>query len=151
MKAFAYVLRNTHNDIWLVDGFAGRGKDDIGTPGSPLLMADTATKLSSDGHRVRLFAIEMDPSNFAALQSNLADFDAERAGRFPVAYLRRGTLASHTEEVFRLVGQGPAFVFLDPCGADGLSLAFVHRVLALEKGEVFALFHITASIGTSQH
>ena len=103
-------------------------------------MADTATKLSSDGHRVRLFAIEMDPSNFAALQSNLADFDAERAGRFPVAYLRRGTLASHTEEVFRLVGQGPAFVFLDPCGADGLSLAFVHRVLALEKGEVFALF-----------
>jgi three-Cys-motif partner protein len=44
------------------------------------------------------------------------------------------------DEAFALIGQSPAFIYLDPFGADGLSLDVVRRTLALRKGEVFALF-----------
>ena len=77
---------------------------------------------------------------------NLTAFGDELSA--PVAYLRQGTLAAHSEEVFRLVGGSPVFFFLDPFGADGLSLDLVRRVLDLPRGEVFALF---SHLGVARH
>ncbi len=138
--AWIQILKRKHTALWVVDGFAGKGKDDMGNPGSPLLLARNAAQLREQAAEVRLIAVEPDPQWFDDLRQNLAEFDAEAGGRAPVAYLRRGTLAETADEAFNMVGGAPAFFFLDPFGADGLSLDIVRRVLALPKGEVFALF-----------
>jgi three-Cys-motif partner protein len=140
VKAWIQILKLRHETLWILDGFAGKGQDDLGNPGSPLLLARSAAQLRSAGTQVRLIAIEEDRDRYGALVENLAAFDAERGGGAPVAYLRHGTLAEYADEAFTLIGQSPAFVFLDPFGADGLSLDIVGRTLALSKGEVFALF-----------
>jgi three-Cys-motif partner protein len=139
-KAWIQILKRSHSEIWIVDGFAGKGKDDIGNPGSPLLLVGSAAQLREEGAEVHVIAIEFRRDWYEALATNLADFDAEHGGRVPVVYLRQGTLAEHAPEAFRLIGQAPAFVYLDPFGADGLSLNIVRQTLALGKGEVFALF-----------
>lgn len=139
-KAWIQILKQKHPRIWLVDGFAGKGMDDTGKPGSPLLLARSAAQLCEQGAEVHLIAIEARREWYEALKANLAEFDAEVGGSRPVARIRHGALADVAGEVFELVGQDPVFVFLDPFGADGLDLDVVRRVLALPKGEVFALF-----------
>lgn len=146
--AWIQILKPQHDSLWLVDGFAGRGKDDAGNPGSPLLLARSAAGLREQNAEIKLIAIEERRDNFAALKRNLADYDIDAGGSAPVAYLRQGTLAAHSEEVFRLVGGSPVFFFLDPFGADGLSLDLVRRVLDLPRGEVFALF---SHLGVARH
>jgi three-Cys-motif partner protein len=144
VKAWIQILKQHHEKLWIVDGFAGRGQDGTGQPGSPLLLARTAAAMRGEGAEIYLIAIEERRDHFEALVQALAAFDAEREGTTPVAYLRRGTLAQLTDDAFKLIKRSPAFVFLDPFGADGLSLEFVRRTLALPKGEVFALFSTRA-------
>src|SRR5438105_2875724 len=140
VKAWIQVLKRKYSSIWVIDGFAGKGKDDAGKPGSPLLLARSAAQLRGSGADVHLLAIEPQREWYEALKRNLAAFDAEASGGCPVAYLRHGTLASVQDEAFRLVGNAPVFLFLDPFGADGLELGIVRRTLALQRGEVFAQF-----------
>ena len=138
--AWIQILKRRHSTLWVVDGFAGKGKDDTGRSGSPLLLAQSAAQLREENADVRLIAIEERHDYYTALKENLATFDAEASSRVPVAFVRQGTLAANADEAFRMVAQSPAFFFLDPFGADGLSLELVRRVLALPFGEVFALF-----------
>ena len=138
--AWTQILKQKHGKLWIVDGFAGKGKDDAGNPGSPLLLAETADRLSGGPVEVRLIAVEPRRDWYADLKQNLAAFDAEAGGSRPVAYLRRGELAPLADDIFALIGDAPAFFFLDPFGADGLALSVVRRALAVPKGEVFALF-----------
>ena len=140
VKAWLQILGSRYETLWIVDGFAGPGQDLEGNPGSPLLFARSAAELQRKGITVRLFAVEIRGDYFAELKRTLAPFDAEAGGADPVAFLRWGTLASHVEEAFRQIGRSPAFFFLDPFGADGLSLDVVRQALTLPKGEVFALF-----------
>jgi three-Cys-motif partner protein len=140
VKAWIQIMKPRHAKLWIVDGFAGRGEDLAGNPGSPLLLARSAAALSTPDCAVRLVAIEPDTEWFNDLANFLRPFNAEADGSVPVAYLRKGKLAERAEEAFELVGQGPAFVFLDPFGADGLDLEVVRRTLGLQKSEVFALF-----------
>jgi three-Cys-motif partner protein len=146
--AWIQILKRSHTSLWLVDGFAGRGKDDTGKPGSPMLLAQTAAELREENADVTLIAIEERRDHYLALKQNLADFDIEGDPKVPVAYIRQGTLAANADEAFRLIGKAPAFFFLDPFGADGLSLDLVRRVLELPRGEVFALF---SHLGVSRH
>jgi three-Cys-motif partner protein len=141
VRAWIQILKQYYPSLWIVDGFAGKGRDDVGNPGSPLLFARSAAELRDAGAgEVNLIAIEPRDDWFAALSENLAEFDAEHGGQPPVALLRHGTLAEHAGEAFERIGAAPAFVFLDPFGAEGLSHNIVERVLALPKGEVLALF-----------
>src|SRR5439155_12337053 len=127
VKAWIQVLKRKHSSLWVIDGFAGKGKDDAGKPGSPLLLARSAAQLRETGADVYLLAIEPRREWYEALKTNLATFDAEAGGSCPVAYLRHGTLSSVQDEAFRMVGNAPLFLFLDPFGADGLELGIVGR------------------------
>jgi hypothetical protein len=45
VKAWIQILGPHHETLWIVDGFAGKGQDDQGSPGSPLLLARSAAQL----------------------------------------------------------------------------------------------------------
>ena len=71
-KAWIQILRRRHETLWILDGFAGKGKDDLVNPGLPLLLARSAAQLRSSGAEVRWIAIEERREHYDALVENLA-------------------------------------------------------------------------------
>lgn len=70
---FAKLLA-THLDIIFIDGFAGKGKFDDGTSGSPLIVKDTIyTALSQTKYTTRIYPYFIDYSYADELKKNLQD------------------------------------------------------------------------------
>jgi three-Cys-motif partner protein len=95
-----------------IDGYAGRGRYDDGTPASAERILKIAEYYKDRGIDVRLFFHETEPESFAVLNPVVDEYKA------------RGIQAEASpEEVMKGLGkvitaaQGlPLFLFLDPCG-----------------------------------
>jgi len=130
--------------LYVVDGFAGAGKDAAGNPGSPLVACRIAAKVRGamsaktppiDG-RVTVIAVESHKKRFAALQKALGSFleDPEVAS----AYCSE--MHERTEEFARRAGDAPTLYFLDPFGVKGLRASGYPTMLHGPSNEIFALF-----------
>jgi three-Cys-motif partner protein len=149
ITAYIQILKRSNSHIWLVDGFAGKGKDDAGHPGSPQLLCKVASMLREEGATVSVIAVELEREWYDALKQNLAAFDAEVPGAsVPLAYIRHGKCADWAPWIFEKVGQAPAFFFLDPFGAKGLDISIPRGALRIPRGEVLAFF---SHSGVSRH
>src|SRR4051812_6921133 len=141
LGAWARILLNggRHDTIWFVDGFAGRGRDDKGNPGSPLIACAIADAVHSEmesrgiGGRVRIIAVEEKAANFEALELN-----ARSSPCAPTLY--HNNIYDQYREILRLIGDAPALFFLDPWGVDGLSADMIADMLDGERREVLVLF-----------
>jgi three-Cys-motif partner protein len=141
LGAWARILlnRSRHDTIWFVDGFAGRGRDDKGNPGSPLIACAIADEIQTEmanrgiGGRVRIVAVEENPDNFKALERNASDSPCG-----PILY--HNAIYDQYREILRLIGAAPALFFLDPWGVDGLSADMIADMLEGERREVLVLF-----------
>ncbi len=141
LGAWARILlnRGRHETIWFVDGFAGRGRDNEGSPGSPLIACAIADEvqeeLTTKGHRgvVRIIAVEEDQETFTALQRNVSDSPCQ-----PLLY--HDTINDKYREILGLIGDAPALFFLDPWGVNGLSAEMIADMLDGERREVLVLF-----------
>lgn len=112
IKPWAAKVGSTAEDkrVVYVDGYAGPGKYEDGTAGSPALILDTARDMpyrSIDCHFV-----EKTRKSFGPLSSVIAD--AQRDGVSCQAY--RGRLDRHLDSILQAAGKAPLFVFLDPFG-----------------------------------
>lgn len=98
------------NPVVFLDGYAGRGEYEDGTPGSPLLLSQCADFVK--GYRnVRGFFVEQDEENFANLTRVL-----EEKGGATKRDLRQGSLDEHLPELLALAKGASLFAFLDPFG-----------------------------------
>lgn len=105
---------STHHRVVVVDGYAGAGLYDDGSPGSPILMARIARKMRPS-RNIDLVFVEKDGGTFAQLKENLA------SGGFHLDHEPlRGRLEDHLDAVLEYATGVPTFVFLDPYGM-GLS------------------------------
>lgn len=64
--------RATGGRVLLIDGYAGSGRYDDGSPGSPLLLAEQAERAKDFGRSVKLELVERDPAIRARLVDTLA-------------------------------------------------------------------------------
>jgi three-Cys-motif partner protein len=112
--------------VVLLDGYAGRGRYDDDTPGSPMLLLDTAAHTSSFRHVECLF-VERDRANFEELckvieEHRTTDVACE-------AY--EGELSHHLEAILGRAADAALFAFLDPFGTalnyDELTQRFLGR------------------------
>lgn len=141
LGAWARILlsRGQHETIWFVDGFAGRGRDDEGNPGSPLIACEIANEVNADfasralRGRVRIVAVEWKRDNFAALRENLHDSPCE-----PLLY--HNTINDQYRDILVMIGDAPALFFLDPWGVEDLSAEMIADMLSGERREVLVLF-----------
>lgn len=141
LGAWARILLKAgrHQTIWFVDGFAGRGRDEKGNPGSPLIACSIAEEVNEElavkgiRWRVRIVAVEETADNFAALRSNVGDSPCQ-----PILYHK--TINEQYHEILRMIGDAPALFFLDPWGVDGLSAEMIADMLNGERREVLVLF-----------
>lgn len=137
--AWAAKLRRMNDEVWFVDAFAGKGQDNKGNPGSPLI----AAKIAEDTEGVmRVLAFEKDTARCGYLKEVMHPYIERK-----IAYVRCGSLDERVDAVMDWLGHRPALFFLDPFGVEGLLLDLLPRLLKGPKNEVFALF---ADVGANR-
>lgn len=106
--------------VWVVDGFAGRGRYKSGEPGSPELamrLAQELTDAGKAGYRLQCIFGERKATNASALYQLL--------GRYPAAspLTIEGDFWARIADVTSFVGSSPALLFVDPFGLLGIDFA----------------------------
>jgi three-Cys-motif partner protein len=137
----AAKLRRASPDrrVMVLDGFAGRGEYEDGTPGSPVLIGQLADRASSwsDPVDLRVFNIEPDVTTFRELERCTASWTAKGVIRNLA-----GTFQDQLPVVLAEARQSPLFVLLDPFRPTHLH--FDHFVPLLRRGsttELCFVFH----------
>jgi three-Cys-motif partner protein len=132
--------------ILYVDACAGRGADEVGNHGSPLIAARAAaiaqanvSERRSSPFRIQVVAIEENRAHYKALSTLLKPFGA---GVRTVL----GTLEEHIESLEREFPRTPTLYFIDPFGLEPLQGAVVRRALAGEQHEALLLFADQAAL-----
>lgn len=96
--------------VVVVDGYAGPGRHGDGTKGSPLIIADTAARLSATRFLDCVF-VEKDRAHAARLEEVLAQYAPGLVQR-----VLQGEFAEYVDPIVRRAAGVPLFAFLDPFG-----------------------------------
>jgi three-Cys-motif partner protein len=96
------------NRVYYLDGYAGAGSYDDGTPGSPALAAQTATAISSF-RNLHCIYVERDRKNFDRLVMTLDGVEHDWEALL-------GSVEYHLDGVLAKTAGCPLFAFLDPFG-----------------------------------
>jgi three-Cys-motif partner protein len=95
-----------------LDGYAGRGRFQDGSPASAERILQIAEQQGAQGINYRLFFYERDPESFSTLDGVVGEYVARGAQAEAVDCEVIGGL----DQVVDAAGGKPLFLFLDPCG-----------------------------------
>lgn len=118
LKPWASKLGSNRSNrrLWVIDGFAGRGRYRDGSPGSPELAMQLAKDVATDvrSYQIRCIFGETRRDNQRVL--------TELAGRYPEssAMVIEDDFWDRIHDVTALVAGEPALLFIDPFGLAGL-------------------------------
>lgn len=151
IKAFFTILKKWKKNLVYIDAFAGRGTyDDPASgntiAGSPIQALELLAEDPDLAKKVTPILIEKDPENFERLRKEVEAFHSKNnAIREP--RLCEGDFETHVDTILsELKSTGlqlaPTFLFVDPCGIDGVSLDAIVRVLANDSCEALVFFNI---------
>lgn len=136
---FASAAGKRPGRVVLLDGYAGRGTYDDGSPGSPLLLLDTAAK-TSDFRTVECVFVELEEDHF----DNLNQLVEERKNGAVLAQALHGDLSDHLDEVMKQAEGAALFAFLDPFGTALRFEQVTDRILARpESSPTEVLLHVS--------
>ena len=129
-KVFKHDLMNRYLPVFLIrtssvgkraayfDGYAGRGKYDDRSLGSPGYMLEFAVRqLYSRSTTVSLYLCEKDPESYAALEELARRYRTRKVD----VHTERDDATTYLRDALGRMRDVPAFLFLDPCGV-GLRL-----------------------------
>jgi three-Cys-motif partner protein len=128
--------------LWFVDAFAGAGRDEQGTPGSPIIAAEIAIEINKAHYPkpgktsgMRVLAIEANQGRYEQLAKALESYSA-------VAEVRPGSLKDIIGKVMPFLEQhdAPALFFLDPFGVHGLDATLLPQIFRVKRTEILLLF-----------
>ncbi len=125
--------------VTFLDGYAGRGEYEDGTPGSPALLAERAAKVAGFRQVTGIY-VEKNPKDFANLQEVMARY------KRPEDQLLCGDLHDHLPAVLSSARGAALFAFLDPFGTaldrDQIASDLLRRQ---DAAPVEVLLHISVS------
>lgn len=108
-------FRSDGNRVMIVDGYAGRGRYEDGSPGSPALIAEAAQDPRLRGRTIECLFVEKREAEYTELCSMLTE--VEKSSTTPITWsARRGNVADHLDELLDRATGVPLFLFLDPFG-----------------------------------
>lgn len=127
--------------VIFVDGYAGRGEYNDGSPGSPLLLAQGAASIK-EFRNVKGIFVERDSSNFENLERVLA----ERGGHGMSYSLYKGDLDAHIPTILRDAQGSALLAFLDPFGTalDSIHLQAILTRPGTPPTEILLHFSVSA-------
>jgi len=95
-----------------LDGYAGRGRYQDGSPASAERILQIAEQQGAQGINYRLFFYERDPESFSTLDGVVGEYVARGAQAEAVDC----EVIAGLDQVVDAAGRKPLFLFLDPCG-----------------------------------
>jgi len=151
LQPWLLKISEIDREVRYVDGFAGWGRYDDESPGSPLIAMNVAERIIEEewgriGQKLDFFFcdfVEWNNANFEDLERevNLTAEDAPRKIK-PDCYNQK--FEEYARDYIDKKGRHtqPAFIFIDPFGFSGLPFEIVYKLLNLRsKGmEVFITF-----------
>ncbi|MBN9103223.1 MAG: three-Cys-motif partner protein TcmP [Pseudonocardia sp.] len=99
--------------VVIVDGYAGAGRYEDGSAGSPALIADAARTPALRGRVVECHFVEQNATTYRSLRQVLEEVDN---GGTLTWEARHGNVAEHLDELLTRAEGVPLFLFLDPFG-----------------------------------
>jgi three-Cys-motif partner protein len=133
-----------HQQLILLDGFAGRGRYMEGQPGSPAIMFQRAAQVADDDlvENVLVRCSEPDKTNFGHLEEVCKDLVHPKV-------LVRATQDTFEDVAQRFIawakGQNPpppTFVMVDPYGVKGVHLDTLRKLLKFDRLEILLTFMV---------
>ena len=115
----------------LVDGYAGRGRYDNGSPASAELLLQAAQSARSST-QVEVLLVERRRQDYRRLSTVAAAYRA----RGLMVEVFHGQIQDHLAEIVTRAEGLPLFLFLDPCGTI-LPFARLHRLLRRARGQAW--------------
>jgi len=111
-RVFATMAGKRTGRVVYFDGYAGPGRYEDGSPGSPLLAVETARATAQWDRDVECLFAEKDPAFAADLRRTL-DAEAPPGMKYTVW---RGDVAEYVDQAVAIAGDDPMLSFLDPFG-----------------------------------
>ena len=136
MPPYLSKVKMLGHPILVVDCFAGRGKFDDGTPGSPLIMCQLAKKYAPS--LSKCVFVNSVKSDHNALKRNLDKFIQER-----IAYPVHGNSQSLLLEVQKAKANFTLFMYLDPFGLKGCDFGTIKTLLERGKQSTELLINLS--------
>ena len=150
--AWVSILSREYPRIVFVDGFCGPGHYTGREPGSPMIVIEEAQKALAVPHLKPLpdFSLDLwfndeEHARVEQLKSVLSERpkgDARAVVHDPIEGLFEQTINDILKTLNGYPGQVPLFVFIDPFGAKGFSMATIEKILKREGAEVFLLLDV---------
>lgn len=130
----------TGGRVAFIDGYAGEGRYDDGSPGSPLLLASQAERVKMLGRDVKLALVEPDDTRRSELSRSLSHH-----GITP-DQLIGGTFQDVADGLLDRYHDHAVFLFVDPFGL-GIARETLEHILARSKRTqpIDVLFHFSIS------
>ena len=127
--------------VHFVDGFAGSGRLEDGTEGSPLRVAAMAAnpRVPSRHGVLRCINVEEKPGVFKKLEAATAEYVASgHVTNLP------GDFESNLPRILKMIGDSPTLFFIDPFGTQGAELSTLLQIAEKPRGrEVLIRFDDT--------
>jgi three-Cys-motif partner protein len=112
LPRFAGKTGSVARGVVYLDGYAGRGRYENGTPASAERILKIAEEQGVKGINYQLFFHEKDRKSYSVLESVVAEY----VGRGVKAQAARGEVIGGLDAVIKAADGLPLFLFLDPCG-----------------------------------
>jgi three-Cys-motif partner protein len=141
VELFLGKLGRPGKKVYHVDGFAGSGRLEDGSEGSPLKVARIAQNPRQTSRRDMLKCIncEKEPEVFARLEAATEEF--VHAG---IVQNLQGEFDTQLPEILEIIGDSPALFFIDPFGTQGAELSTLEAIARSARGrEVLVRFDDT--------
>lgn len=111
-RVFATMAGKRTGRVVYFDGYAGPGRYEDGSPGSPMLAVETAAATAKWDRDIELLFVEKNPAFAANLEATLAA-EAPPEMKYTVWC---GDVADYVDQALSIAGSDPMLTFLDPFG-----------------------------------
>ncbi|TDU67110.1 three-Cys-motif partner protein TcmP [Streptomyces sp. KS 21] len=111
-----------------LDGYAGPGRYEDGTPGSPALIFESAAAIAGF-RKLDCYFIEKDRKNYQSLSALVAEAREQGIS----AHALQGRVEKHLDHVLEAAEGSPLFAFLDPFGLGVTFEALTQRIFGSRR------------------
>jgi len=149
LRAYLHALKRWNNNLLFIDGFAGPGayqNNGSSQPGSPIRALSLISSDAELAKRVTTVFIEKDKKLYESLQAEVQSFYRNNPNiREPIHLnkeFREGMeiMLEPFEKKSRSLA--PTFLFVDPCGVNGVYFDTLARLMNFGSCEIFLFFNI---------
>jgi len=138
LKPYITKITKTRNPLIIIDCFAGKGKFDDGSYGSPIIIMETVKSFIEKEEFDRIKAIFIENKYYEGLRRNLENYTNYN--------IFKGTFEDNVEKICSLNPDNNLFIYIDPYGIKSLDFSYFTRIVNKKFSSIEILLNFN-SIG----